>query len=204
MNSNKSKQILIAIILAVSFLIEFPLRTTIHSILALSQPLAYLITSIIFYVALFACFIISLKPDITSKSVIKSIGIVIGFFVLEQIISAFLFSEIIALVYEIIRPLLIAVVVLLGYRLILKSKIRISKLFLVVLGVLLVSGAVFSILEYVRIITSVQNMGTDFFSYLSLLDHPTSIYAVLTKLCTYIFTFVLFAQSKDLTGDAKD
>lgn len=204
MNSNKSKQILIAIILAVSFLIEFPLKTTIHSILAFSQPLAYLITSIIFYVALFACFIISLKPDISSKSVIKSIGIVIGFFVLEQIISAFLFSEIIALVYEIIRPLLIAVVVLLGYRLLLKSKIHISKLFLVVLGLLFVLGAVFSILEYVRVITSIQNMDNAFFSYLNLLAQPTSIYSVLTKLCTYIFTFVLILQSKDLINDTKD
>ena len=113
MNLTNKKQIPIMLILALSFLIESPLRTTILSILSFSQPLAYIVTSVVFYVALFGCFLIALKPNITSKSVLKLICLVLGFFIFEQIVSVFLFNEIIALAYEIIRPLIIFVVILL-------------------------------------------------------------------------------------------
>lgn len=94
MHLHKSKQILILIILVISFLIEFPLRTALISILSFSQPLAYIMISVAFYFALFVCFLILLMPDITSKSVIKSISVVSAFGVFEKIVSVFLFNEI--------------------------------------------------------------------------------------------------------------
>ena len=197
MNSTKQKQISSMLILAASFLIESPLRTTILSILSFSQPLAYIVTSIVFYVALVGCFLISIKPNITSKSVVKSICLVLGFFIFEQIVSVFLFSEIIALAYEIIRPLIIFVVILLGSHWLLKNKLNLNKLSWIILGGVFVLGTVFNVLEYIRLITAIENMGNEFFSYLSMLTPSNSVYSIVAKLCTYIFTLVLFTQNKD-------
>ena len=195
---NSTKQILIMLILAGSFLIEVPLRTVILSMLSFSQPLAYIVISIVFYVALFGCFLIALKPNISSKSVLKSICLVVGFFIFEQIISVFLFSGIIALAYEIIRPLIIFVVLFLGSRWLLKNKLNLSKLSWIILGGAFILGALFNVLEYIRIITMMQNMGNDFFSYLSMLTSANSVYNALAKLCTYIFTFALFIRKDNI------
>lgn len=194
MNSTKQNQISILLILAASFLIESPLRTTILSILSFSQPLAYIVTSIVFYVALFGCFLIALKPNISLKSVLKSICLVVGFFIFEQIVSVFLFSEIIALVYEIIRPLIIFAVLLAGSQWLLKNKLNLNKLSWIILGGAFVLGALFNILEYIRVITAMQNIGNSFFSHLEMLTPSNSIYNTLAKLCTYIFTFILFVN----------
>ncbi len=196
MNSTKQNQISIMLILAVSFLIESPLRTTILSILSFSQPLAYIVTSIVFYVALVLCFLIALKHNVSSKSVLKSICLVLGFFIFEQIISVFLFSEIIALVYEIIRPLIIFVVILLGSHWLLKNKLNLNRLSWIILGGVFILGALFNAFEYIRVITMMQNMGNSFFSYLSMLTPPNSVYSIVAKLCTYIFTFVLLVENK--------
>ena len=196
MNSIKRKQIPILLILVASFLIEVPLRTTILSIFSFSQSLAYIVTNIVFYVALCVCFLIDSKPNITSKIVVKSICLVLGFFVLEQIISVFLFSEIIALAYEIIRPLLIFVVIALGSRWLSKNKLNLYKISWIILVGVFVLGALFNILEYTRMMSVIQNMGNDFFSYLSLLTPSNSLYSITAKLCTYIFAFVLLTQNK--------
>ena len=194
MNSTKQKQISSMLILAASFLIESPLRTTILSILSFSQPLGYIVTSIVFYIALFGCFLIASKPNISSKSVLKSICLVVGFFIFEQIVSVFLFSEIIALVYEIIRPLIIFAVLLVGSQWLLNNKLNLNKLSWIILGGAFVLGALFNVLEYIRVITAMQNMGNSFFSYLEMLTPSNSIYNTLAKLCTYIFTFTLFVN----------
>ena len=198
MNFTNKKQISIMVILALAFLIESPLRTTMLLILSFSQPLAYIVTSIIFYVALVGCFLIALKPNITSKSVLKSICLALGFFIFEQIVSVFLFSEIIALAYEIIRPLIIFVVILLGSHWLLKNKLNLNKLSWIILGGVFVLGTVFNVLEYIRLITAIKNMGNEFFSYLSMLTPSNSVYSIVAKLCTYIFTFVLYVQNKKL------
>ena len=198
MNSTKQKQIGVLLILAVSFLIEAPLRTKTISILSFLQPVAYIVTSIVFYVALVICFLIAFKPNIISKSVLKSICLALGFFIFEQIISVFLFSEIIALVYEIIRPLIIFVVIALGSRWLSKNKLNLYKISWIMLVGMFVLGTLFNILEYTRMMAVIQNMGNDFFSYLSLLTPSNSVYSILAKLCTYIFTFVLYVQNKKL------
>ena len=197
MNSTKQKQISIMLIFAVSFLIEFPLRATIISIFSFLQPLAYMAMSIVFYVALFACFLIVLKPNIALKTVIKSVCLALGFFIIEQIISMVLFSEIIALLYEIIRPLIVFFVIFLGCYWLIKYKLNFNKGVWIILGGLFVLGAVFNVLEYIRLITVIENMGNDFFSYLTLLTLSNSVYTILAKLCTYIFTLLLFIQNKD-------
>ena len=196
MNSIKQKQISIMLILAVSFLIESPLRTTILLILSFSQPVAYIATSFIFYVALAVCFLIAFKSNTPSKSFVKSICLALGFFVFEQIISVFLFSEIIALVYEIVRPLLIFVVILFGSYWLSKNKLNLNKLSWIILGCVFILGALFNFLEYIRIITATQNMGNIFFSYLNILTLSNSVYSIVAKLCTYIFTFVLLQNKK--------
>ena len=198
MNSTKQKQISIMLILAISFLIESPLRTTMLSILSFSQALAYLVTSIVFYVALVGCFLIVLKPNISSKSVLKSICLALGFFIFEQIVSVFLFSEIIALVYEIFRPLFIFTVIFLGNRWLLQYKLSFNKLVWVILGGVFILSALFNVLEYIRLITMIKNMGNDFFSYLSVLTPSNSVYNTLAKLCTYVFTFTLFINKNNI------
>ena len=198
MNLTNKKQIPIMLILALSFLIESPLRTTILSILSFSQPLAYIVTSVVFYVALFGCFLIALKPNITSKSVLKLICLVLGFFMFEQIVSVFLFNEIIALAYEIIRPLIIFVVILLESQWVLKNKLNLNKLGWIILGSAFILGSLFNILEYIRVITMLQNMGNSFFSYLSILTQSNSVYSIAAKLCTYIFTFALFIKKNNI------
>ena len=196
MNSTKLKHILIIPVLVAAFLIETFLGTTFVSVLPFLPLLAYIIKSIAFYAALFVCFLLILKPNYTTKSIIKLICIVATFWVFERIVAVFFFSEIFTLVYQIIRPLLIFAVVLLANILVLNSKIYINKLLLSVLCVLFVLGAVFNILEYIRIITEIQNMRNDFFSVLSLLRPLNSVYEILAKFCTYAFTFVLLIHSK--------
>ena len=145
MNLTNKKQIPIMLILALSFLIESPLRTTILSILSFSQPLAYIVTSVVFFVALFGCFLIALKPNITSKSVLKLICLVLGFFIFEQIVSVILFNEIIALAYDIIRPLIIFVVILLESQWVLKNKLNLNKLGWIILCSAFILGSLFNI-----------------------------------------------------------
>ena len=198
MNFINKKQMPIMLVMAISFLIESPLRTTILSIFSFSQPLAYIVTSIVFYVALSVCFLIISKPNITSKTVVKSICLALGFFVFEQIISLFLFSEIIALVYEIIRPLVIFLVIVLGSHWLLENKLNLNKFSWIILVGVFVFGALFNIIEYIRMITAIQNMGNDFFSYLILLTPSNSVYSIVAKLSTYIFTCVLLIQNKKL------
>ena len=198
MNSTKQKQISIMLILATSFLIESPLTRSILSILSFSHPLAYIATSSVFYVALFGCFLIVLKPNITLKSILKSICLAFGFFIFEQIISVFLFSEIIELVYEIIRPLIIIAVILLGSQWLQKNKLNLYKLSWIILGGAFILGALFNVFEYIRVITMMQNMRNDFFSYLSMLTPSNSVYNTLGKLCTYIFTFTLFVNKSSV------
>lgn len=196
MKSSNKKQISILLVLAVSFLIEYPLRTRVISLLSFSQPLAYFVTSIVFYAALFACFMIVSKGNTASKSVLKSICLVLGFFVFEQIVSMFLFGEIIALAYVIIRPLIIFVVILLGNQWLFKNKLALNKWVYAVLVCAFVLGALFNVLDYVRIIN--QSVANDFFSYVTLLTLSNSVYTVLAKLCTYIFTFALFMKKENV------
>jgi len=192
LNSTKQKHISIILILLASFLIESPLRATIISVLSFFQPLAYIVTSAIFYIALIGCFLIALKPNVTSKSVLKTICLVLGFFIFEQIISVLLFNEIIALLCEIIRLLFNLHVIILVYRLVFKTKLNLNKIRLTILCSAFILGALFNVLEYIRIITVAQGIQNDFFSYLSILSSANSVYVILAKLCTYIFTFVLF------------
>lgn len=193
MNSNKSKQISILIILAVCFLIEAPLRTVISTAFSFFQPLPYIMANV-FYVALFSCFMVCLKPDITSKSVIKAICVILAFGIFEQIISVFLFNEIIALAYKIIRPLFVLIIIIFANRWILKSKIGFNKVLIVIIGALFIFSALFNVLEYVRVITVLQNMGNNLLSYLTLLTPSISIYAIMESLCNYILVFVLFRK----------
>lgn len=74
----------------------------------------------------------------------------------------FLFSEVIVLVYEIIRPLIIFVVILLENLWLLKNKFNLNRLSWIVLGCVFILGALFNSLEYIRIITATQNMGNSF------------------------------------------
>ena len=195
------KQILIMLVLIISFLIEFPLRTTILSIFSFLQPLAYIVIITVFYVALCVCFLISFKSDISSKSIVKSICLALGFFVFEQIISVFLFSEIFALVYEAIRPIIIFVVIALGSRWFSKNNLSFNKFSCIMLVGVFVLGALFNILEYTRIMEVIQNMGNELFSYLSLSTPLNSVYSIAAKLFTYIFTFVLLTQNKKQKAD---
>lgn len=184
LNSTKQKHISIILILLASFLIESPLRATIISGLSFFQPLAYIVTSAIFYIALIGCFLIALKPNVTSKSVLKTICLVLGFFILEQIISA--------LFCEIIRPLFILAVIIIVNHLVFKTKLNLNKIRLTILCSAFILGALFIVLEYIRVITVAHGIQNDFFSYLSILTSANSVYVILAKLCTYIFTFVLF------------
>lgn len=147
---------------------------------------------------MFGCFLIALKPNISSKSVLKSICLVVGFLIFEQVVSVFLFSEIVALVYEIIRPLIILAVIFLGNQWLLKSKLNLNKLSWIILGGAFILGALFNVLECIRVIAIMQNMGNSFFSYLSILTPSISVYSILSKLCTYIFTFTLFINKNNI------
>lgn len=194
MTCENKKQIPILIVLAASFLIESPLRATLLSVFSFSQPLANFVISIVFYLALFACFMIGFKNNINSKSVLKSICLSLGLFVFEKVISVFLFAEIIALSYEIIRPIIIFAVVCLGNYWLSGKKPSYNKAVWVILGGAFVIGALFNILEYTRLIAGFQNMGNDYLSYLNMLNSTSSAYSILSKLCTYIITFTLFTK----------
>lgn len=145
-----------------------------------------------------------LKTNLTSKSIIKFICIIGAFFVLEQIISLLLFNEIFTLIYEIIRPLFILLFVLLAKIWLSETKFDFNKWTWFILGGAFVLGALFNVLEYVRIRTLMQSIGNDFFSYLTLLTPSNSIYVILAKLCTYIFTFILLIQNKDLKNNIQN
>ena len=98
--------------------------------------------------------------------------------------------------YEIIRPLIIFVVILLENHWLLKNKFNLNRLSWIVLGCVFILGALFNSLEYIRIITATQNIGNSFFSYLNILALSNSVYSIVAKLCTYIFTFVLLQNKK--------
>ena len=202
MNISKQKRIIIMTILFVAFLIEFPCRMAVISYLYFASPLNHIIIGIIFYTALFASFMIILKPNITSKLVLKTTLIVGGFLVFEEIISNFFYNLNFVLVYEIIRPVLIFGVIFALAHWVLKSKVNISKAFLVIASGIFTFRTVFIILEYLRAIFQSLHIEEESTLYLQSLTMSGSSYTILSGFSNYALTFVifLFVQQKIAAG----
>lgn len=201
---SKQKQSFIALILAASFLVETFLSAFLYAAFPFLSPLVYIVTNIAFYAALVGCFLITLIPNITWKEIVKAICLVVAFFMVEQIISVFLFLEVLALGYEIVRPLLLLAVLLFGSRWVLKSKLCINKLSWILLGGVFLFGVLFHALDYIQLMSTMENMGDNFASYLNMLTSANSVYNIVATLCTYIFIFILFVRQPFVCQKNKD
>ncbi len=196
MTTDKSKQISIFMVLAVSFVIQYPLRVAISSLSVFLQPIAHIIPNIVFNIALFVCFLIVLKPDITLNSVLKAGCIAVLFFVLERMASRLLISTIISFIFQIVKPILIFAVVALANKWLFKSKLRFNKPVWIILGAVYSLEVLFNFLTFLRLTAILYNLGDSIFSYMSLMSFD--IFSLMSSLCFYIITFVLFTQNNAL------
>lgn len=200
MNSNRRKGILFIIILSVAFLIESPFKLATTSALSFSQPLAQSL-NLIFYAALFVCFLITFKSETPKKPIFKSICIVLAFVLFEQIMSAFFINAIFGLIYEIIRPLLIVLIILWANRWIVKSRIDVNKTVIIAIGVLWLLNALLMILDFIQMMGALQALEYNIHSYVNLLAASNSIYNVLANFSNYALAYVALFHSNKSTKE---
>lgn len=184
---------LIAVVLFIAFLIESPLYTQTVALFSFIPAFRYLIVGIIGYIATPACILLITKQYFSIANFFKAFGLIFIFAVIDRIIKMLLFTEIVILFYQIIRPVIEVVFICLAIKLISKCKFK-KDMKLFVFGVIaFMLGVVLNVLEYVRMITAMQGIGNDFFSYLSVLTISNSLYNIMAIFCGYIIIFIAFA-----------
>lgn len=194
--SKHKNLILIASILFIAFLIESPLHTKTVFLFSFMPSLGYFIVNIIGYIAELVCVLLLTKQYFNPTNFFKALGLIFAFAVIDQMISMLLFTEIIALFYQIIRPAIAVVFICFAIKLISKCKFKKDIKLLIVGIIIFIFGAVFNVLEYVRMITAMQDTGNDFFSNLSALTFSNSVYSIMAVFCGYILNFIAFALAE--------
>lgn len=208
MNSNKIKKIAILIILTLSFLIAGPLRTQVFLMLSFSPVLAYLVISSNFYIALLACLIIDLIPQITLKAILKSLCLVFAFFVLQEVVA--FFGIIASIVFEIIRPLVLMGVIILSNIWSLGANLVFEKKSIVLLSVSFGLGVLCIVVPLIATFAPINTLSinNDFFGYLGILTGSNIYFTYglryLAQMLLHFFIAVLFMQNKLLKQDAQD
>lgn len=208
MNSNKIKKIAILIILTLSFLIAGPLRTQVLLMLSFSPVLAYLVISSNFYIALLACLIIDLIPQITLKAILKSLCLVFAFFVLQEVVA--FFGIIASAVFEIIRPLVLMGIIILSNIWSLRANLVFEKKSIILLSVSFGLGALCIVVPLIAIFAPKNplTMNNEFFTYLGILTGQDIYFTYglryLEQMLLHFFIAVLFMQNKLLKQDAQD
>ena len=190
--SKHKNLILIASILFIAFLIESPLYTQAVSLFSFLPMLGYLIVGKIGYIAMLVCVLIITNQYLNKANLFKALGLIFAFAVIDQIISMSIFTEISAMLYQIIRPVISVVFICLTIKLISKCKFK-KDIKLLVIGIIVFMFDVgFNVLEYILIITVMQNLGNDFFSLFRVLTLSNNVYNMMATFCDYILSFIAF------------
>jgi len=191
MKKFKSKNIKIALILTISFLFESSLLKNIIVLPIALQALSNVFNALIFPVAIAICFCI-----LSSKSIIKSIGVAAAFLIFDQIVSKLFYSNVLALIYSIIRPIIIVAFIFFTKRLITKCSPSLNLNKLIIIGISFLVGAACNIIEYVRMILLLQNTN-DYFAIIGLMSNHNSIFNVMEIISTYVIAYILLYDKEE-------
>ncbi len=190
--TTKQNQTLVLLILLSSFFLETVLNGALYSVLPFG---IYYLLSNVFYLALFACFLIMSKPNLNQSAVLKSACLALGFFVFESVLTYVLpIISVFVIAYEVLRPFCILALVILACKWIYKIRFSFNQSSLLTLCVAFAFSALFVVLSYYETLASLLNVGDNLFSYFKLLSSPSSIFSLLGKLCTYIITNTLLVR----------
>lgn len=203
MNKNISIKLTAFFTVLIAFLIDAPLRFLINSAFP-NVIISRVIPVIIIYIAMILCILISVKPFIKTVNVFKAIAAVLVFAVLDSLLSRFALSLIIALIYQILRPALLAVIFVFAFRMITKRRVTMCKPIAILIVCVFAVGTVCSILQYIFINSAMQyyqGQGNDLFSYLNLLSPSSGIISYAVSACLYILLFLVTLLCINQTTD---
>lgn len=203
MNKNISIKLTAFFTVLIAFLIDAPLRILINSAFP-NVIISRVIPVIIIYISMILCILISVKPFIKTVNVFKAIAAVLVFAVLDSLLSRFALSLIIALIYQILRPALLAVIFVFTFRMITKRRVTMCKPIAILIVCVFAVGTVCSILQYIFINSAMQyyqGLGNDFFSYLNLLSPSSGIISYAVSACLYILLFLVTLLCINQTTD---
>ena len=190
----KSKRnILTGLVLIVAFLLETPIRHYIIPGIAFVGALDVILSSTIGYIAIFTCLLIVTRDYMNKANLIKAAVVVGVFAVVDRIIRLFSFVEILVLVYQMVRPIIVVAVIFFAIKLIARCRIyrdnKVLSLGLLLLG----ANGAFNVVEYVSRKIAMQHAGNNFFAMVSMLTPSSSAYSILASLCGYLIVFLAFA-----------
>ena len=197
MNFLRSKKnILIGLVLIVAFLLETPIRNYIIPGISLIPAVNAVLSGTIGYVAVFTCILMVTRDYMNKVNLIKAAVVVGVFAVVDRVIRLFAFAEILVLVYQTVRPILVVAVIFFAIKLITRCRIyrdnKVLNLGLLLLG----ANAILNVIEFISIKLAMQSVGNNFFAMVSMLTPSNSAYSILASLCSYavIFLGLAFAQ----------
>ncbi len=187
---NKKINLIISIILMVSFLIEYPLRSALTNIF-LYFPILTFLPNVVFYIAIFVSMLL-IEKYYEKMNFLKTAILVLVILVVFMVSRLCSFGLLFALVAEILKTIISAIVLFFGLKWLLKRKANPNKFSILFIVISTLANIVFNILEYKRIASLVVNVGNELFSYLILITPSISVYNILAGFAFYIIVFFAF------------
>ncbi len=182
-------------LLTAAFLMSAPLRQISLLLLAgigLNGMVTYLLVSLIDDIVLFFCLLIMLRPCFRSSAVVKSAvaSVLCGFF--DILSSELLFMEIGAVIYQVVKPIYVAVIIIALFRWSTGCKPQLNKGFFIASGGICAAGLVFALLSVFTMYMMWERPTSSFFEHLWLLNFSNNHYANLSQMTLYVQEAVVF------------
>ena len=185
--SGNKKLLLAAIILLAAFLLNIAGYRLLPS-----AALAF-ITATVIYAAVFACLLIVTKEHLSPAGVLIALGVTVLFFAVDRCLTLLSVSLIAALIYQIIRPVIAAALIVFAGRLIMKTKIGFNPKIAIAAGVAFLLHAAVSVLSYFSLAESAGFAAAVFLG---------NIYSLLVSFLTYAIIFIAFcAVTSQISGE---
>lgn len=205
MQQNKVTKILVIIVLAISFLIASPLRdetiTVLFTLLPFAPDFAYLLIEGLVYAALFICLYLVLKQYKGTVNILKMFGMGVGIAAVDCILALLAWNnELLALLYDIVKPAITVAMLLLAFRWIAKKKFALSKPLMISGGCIFVINVISHIAHHFYYKALMQNMGNGIFSLVDMLSASDGIFSILSSASFYALAFLSFLLMMDSLG----
>ncbi len=199
MKSNILTKLILAAILFASFLIHSPIRIYFSDM----ENYLYSLTLSIFNIAIFVCMLIVFRKFFGVANFFKVLGINFAYLFINIFIIELSFNTTIALIYQILSPLIAVAIIVLAFKLATKAKLKISTPVRVLSCTFFGISTLFSVVMYIEyLITSyylshiLSATEDNFFNYLSLFSsNPFSISVfdkIIVAFCLYALVFLAF------------
>lgn len=191
-NTNLKRLVLFAVVF-VAFLIASPLRIPLQVFLAERLSFSLVITGFVEYAAFLACLLLVVMPC-KGAAVFKAIAATVVFWVVDRISSLLKINLTAALIWDMIRPVVIIGIFLLAFRWITKRRILPHKpLLLLSCGTFAVSTVanILKLLYTNAVMQSLQDLGSGLSTYFRILTLSNNGFHTVVVACGHLLLFLI-------------